>query len=265
MTRPSTWCESCGRWKALDACSGEGGSSKGLMDAGWCVTAIDNDPARLRRNPAQHTVLVDDAVIYIADHGYDCAFVWAGPPCQDYSAGTRAMRAHGIPTGYKRLIATLRALMDDMGLDYVIENVEGARSEMRDPLLLCGRMFGLAATDADGTDLVMDRHRLFETRLPLVAPAHPAHTGQQVAGVYGGSRRAKRRPNESLADVAPRDRHEAKYVRKGGYVPRSPQVQAQLLGIDWMTQQGLYLSIPPAYAHHFGVQALQHLTHKDAA
>jgi hypothetical protein len=86
-----------------------------------------------------------------------------------------------------------------------------------------------------------------------------------VGGVYGGSRRAKRLPGESLADVAARDRHAARHERKGGYVPRSVEVQQQLLGIDWMTVKGMQESIPPVYAHHVGAQLMAHARGETAA
>jgi DNA (cytosine-5)-methyltransferase 1 len=225
---------------ALDAFSGEGGATRGLMDAGFIVTAIDNDPNRLAHNPAHVKILVTDAVEFIAEHGHRYDFVWTSPPCQDYSAGTRAARAAGKDTGHLRLIAATREALQSTGRPWVIENVEGARSEMIDPVLLCGRMFDLRATDTDGVELVLDRHRLFESSMPLVAPAHPKHGSEQVGGSYGGARR---------------DKHEARNVRHGGYVP-AKSVQEKLLGIDWMTQKGLYLSIPPAYARHIGEQVM---------
>lgn len=233
----------------LEVCAGEGGSTRGLMDAGWDVIAVDDNPNRLRRNPARWTVL-GDAFDAITAMGADVDLIWAGFPCQDYSAGTRAARAHGISTGHKRLIAAGREALTATGTGWVIENVEGARKELRGPILLCGSMFGLAAVDDDGTPLVMQRHRLFESSVFLCPPAHPWHDPSvQVAGSYGGARR---------------DKVEARHVRHGGYVP-SAAIQAELLGIDWMTQQGLYLSIPPAYSRFLGAQLLAHLASGRAA
>ena len=227
----------------LEVCAGEGGSTKGLMDAGFDVIAVDDNPNRLKRNPARWTVL-GDAFDAITAMGHLVDLLWAGWPCQDYSAGTRAARAHGISTGHKRLIAAGREAMVATGTPWVIENVEGARSELVGPVLLCGSMFGLAAVDDDGTLLVMQRHRLFESPMFLCPPAHPWHDpSMQVAGSYGGARR---------------DKIEARNVRHGGYVP-SAAIQAKLLGIDWMSQQGLYLSIPPVYSEFLGRQLLAHI------
>jgi len=225
----------------LEVCSGEGGSTRGLMNAGWDVIAVDNSRARLKRNPARWRVL-GDAFDAIAAMGADVDLIWAGWPCQDYSAGTRAARAHGIATGHKRLIAAGREAMAATGTPWVIENVEGARSELRDPIMLCGYMFDLEALDDDGTLLFMERHRLFESSEPLVAHPHEKHPrGVQVAGSYGGARR---------------DKNEARHVRHGGYVP-SAAVQAQLLEVNWMSQQGQYLAIPPAYSEFLGAQLLR--------
>ena len=224
----------------LEVCAGEGGSTRGLMDAGWDVIAVDDNPNRLKRNPARWTVL-GDAFDAIAAMGADVDLMWAGWPCQDYSAGTRAARAHGINTGHRRLIAAGREAMQATGRPWVIENVEGARSELRSPIMLCGHMFGLSAIDDDGTPLVMERHRLFESSEFLLVPPHPKHpVGVQVGGSYGGARR---------------DKAEARNVRHGGYVP-SAAVQGRLLGVDWMSQQGQYLSIPPAYSTYIGEQLI---------
>jgi hypothetical protein len=191
------------------------------------------------------------------DHSF-VAFGYVVHNCQGYSiatAGNPDARAK-----HKRLIAATRELLALTGRPWVIENVEQARSQMVAPVLLCGRSFGLAAADEDGTRLVLDRHRLFESNIDLAVPDHAPHDrALQVAGVYGGSRRAKRLAGETLAQVAPRDRYAARVERGGGYVPRSIAVQQALLGIDWMTVKGMQESIPPVYAEHVGRQLLAHL------
>lgn len=70
---------------------------------------------------------------------------------------------------------------------------------------------------------------------------HPRN--MQCAGAYGGARR---------------DKVEARTIRHGGYVP-APEVMSDLLGIDWMSEKGLFLSIPPAYTEHLGTQLLEWL------
>jgi DNA (cytosine-5)-methyltransferase 1 len=101
---------------------------------------------------------------------------------------------------------------------------------------------------------VLDRHRLFESNVPLSAPIHRPHGDEQVAGVYGGSRRSSK-PNATPAD----DRYAARHERHGGYVPRSKRVQQALLGIDWMTVKGMQESIPPIYTEHIGRQLIEQI------
>ena len=107
----------------------------------------------------------------------------------------------------------------------------------------------------------MERHRLFEApAFDLSVPTGCWHApGVSVAGSYGGGRRAKRGEFETLGEVAPRDRYAAKHERKGGYVPRSLQVQRELLGTPWMSAKGCQLSVPPFYTQHIGRQMLAQL------
>lgn len=238
-------CSVCGRPKLLDAFSGEGGAGKGYMAAGFCVTPVDNSARRLDNYPydcAAVLPICGDAIEAIVTRGHEFAVRHASPTCTGYSRGTAA-----IPDRlekYDRLIAATREALLMVGGPYVIENVADARPELRDPLLLCGRMFGLSAIDDDGTPLVMDRHRLFECSEFVMVPDHPKHDRRvQVAGSYGGARR---------------DKVEARTIRKGGYVP-SADVQRALLGTPWMSEKGCQLSIPPVYTEHIGQQILERI------
>ncbi|MFC5676036.1 DNA cytosine methyltransferase [Aeromicrobium endophyticum] len=260
------------RPKVLDLFACEGGASEGYRRAGFDVYAVDLDENRLKRNPsAKHLgdalavlrALIDyEAVWFTHPDGQrerlylrDFVFGHASPPCQGYTRGNA-----GKVTAWPKLIPDVRAQFVDSGLPYVIENVRDAGPEMVDPVGLCGCMFDLRANDVDGEPLLLTRWRLFETNFPMSAPRECDHSSGWIAGAYGGSRRAKREDGESLAAVAPRDRHEARYVRKGGYVPRSREVLKALLGIDHdMTLRGLHESIPPAYAEHVGRELLASL------
>lgn len=251
-------CPLCGRPALLDAFSGGGGAGKGYMRAGFCVRPIDKSKARLDEYPIDCLAARPergDAVDFILRYGHKYAAIHASPTCTGYSQGTVA-----IPdrvARYDRLIPAVREALQIAGRPYVIENVYGARHELRDPVLLCGRMFGLTAVDQDGTRLTLDRHRMFEVSgFPLMVPEHIPHgwvsnrrDGIQVAGAYGGARRDKR---------------EAREERKGGYVP-SVGVMRDLLGIDWMGEAGLKLSIPPAYSQFIGAQLLEHIERSAAA
>lgn len=256
------------RPRLLDLYCCEGGAGVGYQRAGFDVYGVDIDPKFAKRNPAPFhagsaldvltALLAGDSIPFTWKDGpvgrlrlEDFAAIHASPPCQGYSiatAGNPAARGK-----HERLIAATRALLEQTGLPWVIENVEQARSQMDAPIVLCGRMFGLRADDEDGHPLVLDRHRLFESNVDLRAPAHPKHGGGQVAGVYGGGRRSSKR------DATPADdRYAARHERKGGYVPRSRAVQQALLGIDWMSQYGMYQSLPPVYCEHIGAQLIRH-------
>ncbi|HET6917259.1 MAG TPA: hypothetical protein VFH56_14290 [Acidimicrobiales bacterium] len=170
--------------------------------------------------------------------------IHASPPCQRHSAGTRASDRSKYPD----LIGPTRELLKSTGLPYVIENVPGAPLE--DPVTLCWTMFHQPGSvlDEDGTPLQMFRHRLFETNWELTAPECKHDPDMQVAGSYGGARRDKR---------------EAREIRHGGYVPSIP-VQRELLGVNWMTQKGMFQCIPPSYTEHVGAQLLDMLREEAA-
>jgi DNA (cytosine-5)-methyltransferase 1 len=251
MRTPLT-CPLCGRPKLLDSFAGQGGAGEGYMRAGFCVDAVDTNAEHLALYPrrcAGQRFVVGDALEFIVEHGHEYAVDHASPTCTGYSQGTVALPDR--LTRYDRLIGVTREALEMAGRPYVIENVYGARKELRSPLMLCGRMFGLTAVDEDGTKLTLDRHRVFESNIPLAAPKHQPHgwvsnrrDGIQVAGAYGAARR---------------DKVEAREERHGGYVPRDLTVLRNLLGIDWMDEDGLFLSIPPAYTEHLGAQFLEHL------
>lgn len=225
-----------GQRTLLDAFCGEGGAGAGYFRSGFAVFGVDNARARLSRYPFPSVNA--DAVSFILEHGHLFDAIHASPPCTGYTRGTAA-----IPdrmTRYERLIAVTREVLVYTGRPYVIENVADARRELRAPLMLCWSMFYRPGSvrDSDGTPLTMQRHRLFETPFPVDAPGvcdHPA--GMQVAGAYGGARR---------------NAVEARVVRGGGYVPPKLDVLRALVGADWMSEKGCFLSIPPAYTEYLG-------------
>jgi DNA (cytosine-5)-methyltransferase 1 len=234
------------RWLLeLGAC--QGGATAGYQAAGWRVIAVDvKDHSAV--NPAEEFHVVDPATPVAAVVERFRHRVKAGhgsPPCQRFTHGNAGREA---AEKHPDLIAPWRDAFRGAGLPYILENVP--RAPLLNPVTLCGTQFDLTTVDDDGTVLHLKRHRMFESDVLLTAPGpcvHPA--GVQWAGAYGGARR---------------DKHEARDVRKGGYVPPKPVLE-RLLGIDWMTEYGLFQSLPPAYTAHLGAQLLSFVDRSVAA
>ena len=79
------------------------------------------------------------------------SFILVAPPCQFYSQMSRCRPK--LAEQYPNLIPPVRDALNATGLPWVIENVEAARPWMKNPVMLCGWMFGRE----------MYRHRLLET------------------------------------------------------------------------------------------------------
>lgn len=225
------------RLKLLDLFAGAGGCSHGYQRAGFEVTALDLDANALRRNPAEHKVEArwDHYTPESVGRLFDA--IHASPPCQAYSHSRHAHNAT-----HPELIGPVREWLIRTGLPYVIENVPGA--PLRSPLMLCGTMFGRTAWDeGTGRYVFLERHRLFESNVPLDAPPRGCaaqllkRAGYVVGGVYSGG-------SDSL--------EHAREVRHGGYTP-GREVQEALMGIGWMTRAQLRQAIPPVYAAHVGL------------
>ena len=252
--------------RIIDSFACAGAAADGYRRAGLTPYGIELDKNRAKHYP--FPVHVGDALVALRtllDGGkvdfthLDGAVEWLGladfvalhgsPPCQGYTRGNA-----GKVTNWPKLIPDVRALFVESGLPYVIENVKDAGPEMVDPTYLCGCMFDLSVRDysctapgehegvcdtENGVDVRLQRARLFETSFQLEAPRPCDHSEHEwVAGAYGGARR---------------DKYEAKYVRKGGYVPPNKADVAALLGIDHpMTWIELFESIPPAYTEFVG-------------
>lgn len=223
--------------KILDLFCCSGGASRGYAQAGFEVMGVDTSTANLKNYPFSSTCA--DALEFVSDstfiaNNFDA--IHASPPCQRFTHGNAGSKA---ANKWPDLITPLRPLLKATGLPWVIEN--SPRAPLFNPTIICGCMFNLTATDADGTLLHLQRKRAFETSFALVAPKPCNHSYQvQWAGVYGGARR---------------DKVEARTVRKGGYVPPDKPVCLKLLGLpqDLTISWGaLYEAIPPAYTKYIG-------------
>ncbi|MEU7938574.1 DNA cytosine methyltransferase [Microbispora bryophytorum] len=201
------------RPRLLDLFCCAGGATRGYQDAGFHVTGVD-----IRAQP--HYIGDDfhqgDAIEFVRKHGHAFDVIHASPPCQ---AHTPAQRIQNRP--HPDLIAPVRHALQAADKPYVIENVPGA--PLRNPLILCGTMFGLRTY----------RHRGFEVTpgLLIPAPAHPAHTAP-------------------LAKMG-RPVGEGEFMHIVGNFSGVPLAR-QIMGMPWATRDELREAIPPAYTRYLG-------------
>lgn len=222
--------------RLLDLYCCAGGAGDGYAAAGFEVVGVDIDA----QPNYPHEFVRADAREYLralfeeSDHGgFDA--VHASPPCQTRTAYKR--RGGGVGDGYEDHIAEMQETLRALGLPYVIENVPTA--PLRDPVVLCGSMFGLDVR----------RHRLFETNWPLTAP--PCNHRTQAPGRFPGA-----------TNRAPMSRAT---VEVG--VWRIPlETQKRAMGIDReITLRELSESIPPAYTEHIGRHLIAHVWSEQVA
>ncbi|WP_067714603.1 DNA cytosine methyltransferase [Nocardia yamanashiensis] len=200
----------------LDLFCCAGGAAKGYHNAGFEVVGVDlapqpNYPFEFHQG---------DALEFLAMRGHEFAAVHASPPCQQYTS----LHALHPDKTYPDLVAATREALDTLGRPYIIENVMSAPLLRARSIMLCGAMFGLRTY----------RHRRFESRLALAAPAHPEHR------VPTATRERRKRWAEGWN------------ISVTGDVGR--YVGPEAMGIDWMSGDELCQAIPPAYTEHLGYQ-----------
>lgn len=234
--------------KALDLFCCAGGAGVGYQRAGFDIYAVDlsaqpNNPFPFHQGDALEVLRVLLAGGFIAfTHRdgtverlrlSDFAVIHASPPCQGYTA-LKAVHGNEWPL----LIEPVRELLEQTGLPYIIENVQGA--PVRRDLTLCGEMFGLRVL----------RHRFFELGgWEAVKPAHIPHRGR-VAGWRHGK----------FYDGP----YFAVYGNGGG--KGSVEQWQDALGIDWTSDRHeLAEAIPPAYTQFIGGQLIEWLSEKGIA
>ncbi len=223
----------------LDLFCGAGGAAAGYYRAGFDVVGVDIDP----QPNYPYLFIQDDALEFLAAAPRSIAAVHASPPCQAYTharhLGSRGRQDH------PRLIEPVRQLLREVRLPYVIENVPEA--PLLNPVKLCGSMFGLQ----------VQRHRLFESNVPLAGPACN-HKAFGVPRFPSTPRSDGTRPLSRIVNMMASEVDHA--------------LLAWAMGIDWIPPSGrrpvdaLRAAIPPAYTEHIGRQLLAHLqTAEEAA
>jgi DNA (cytosine-5)-methyltransferase 1 len=172
-----------------------------------------------------------DAMKVVPDLVPGVVAVHASPPCQGYSNLRRKIE-------HPRLIAPVRETLLAAGLPFVIENIEDARRELRNPVRMCGSTF----------DLNVRRHRWFECSFPVMVPPCQ-HDGREIRAYYGKKGWLVWTPGATAVQKQGR-----KPILRG-----KVEQAAEDMGIDWMTWDELREAIPPAYTQFIGEQLLEHL------
>jgi DNA (cytosine-5)-methyltransferase 1 len=206
----------------LDVCCCAGGAARGYQLAGFHVTGVDVDP-----QPSYAGDAFVRADLLELDPEWIATFdvVHASPPCQRYSPLNAYNRKD-----YPDLIDATRELLMASGRPYVIENVPQA--PLRDPITLCGTMFGLRVY----------RHRGFESNTPLATPPHPAHAARCARNGY--------LPADDQFMTISGGRHSAAWRAEA----------AGVMGVPWMTTiREVCEAIPPVYTAYVGAALMAHL------
>jgi len=228
--------------KLLDLFCGAGGAARGYQLAGFHVTGVDIVAQPRYIGDAFHQ---GDALEYCAAHGAEFDVIHASPPCQ-FASKLRALHSG---REYHNFIPDTRAALQATSKPWIIENVEGAKKHLRNPIMLCGTMFGLAVDDAE-----LWRHRMFELSGFFLLTQSCNHNAGRIIGVYGGHGRDRR-----VITVVGHSGGSSTRQATNGFSKNQRNVA---MGIDWMTQAELSQAIPPAYTEFIGRQLWQALEYQ---
>ena len=225
--------------KLLDAFCGAGGAGMGYHLAGFEVVGVDIAPQP--HYPFEFHQ--GDALEFIAKYGREFDVIHTSPKCQ-FGTGLQHLgqaRNKSYPE-HENQIPGLRRLLVAVGQPYVIENVTGSRRHLINPVMLCGKTFGLKTY----------RHRWFEiSPFWMLAPSHISHQDQTPPAGNGKS------PKGFISVCGTGG------VR-GMTRPEILDYFSEAMGIDWMTRAELSQAIPPAYTRWIGERLLEMLENVSA-
>lgn len=236
--------------KLLDCFCKAGGCTKGYQQAGFEVVGIDIEPQP--RYIGDDFVQMDalEALRILIGGGYivgksgrrwyldDFNALSGSPKCQFGTGMQHLVKArNGSYPEHENQIPAVRELLQLTGKPYVIENVDGSRKHLINPIMLCGKTFGLKTY----------RHRWFEiSPFWFLAPSHIAHQDQTPSAGNGIS------PKGFISICG-----------TGGVRGMTSQeiidYWSTAMGIDWMTRAELAEAIPPAYTRWIGEQLINQL------
>lgn len=162
------------RPRCLDLFCGAGGAARGYHISGFHTLGIDY---KIQPHYVGDEFIRAKALSYLFDNlsfiqeNFDV--IHASPPCQLWVPGSNR-------DNHRDLITPLRPLLIETNLPYIIENVPWTPllppPNLRNPLVLCGAMFGLGTY----------RDRWFETNFPVYQPPHPPHVASDEMMTIAG-------------------------------------------------------------------------------
>ena len=224
----------------LDGCCGEGGATRGYVQAGHDVWGVDNDPS------------LEAGYLRSGGTGFICAdimdvlsdtkflrrfdFIHTSFPCQGYSGMSHCRP--GLADTYPRLIGPGRELLEAQDRPWLIENVGLARSFMRDPQTLC--MWGHFRRPTY-------RHRLLEggNGFTFIAPTAPDDVPGRRNRECGWPHPV---PAAKAGHWTP-----GKFVSVSGHERKEPVREA--MEITWMSsREAVKEAIPPYMTFAIGQQ-----------
>lgn len=217
--------------RLLDLFCGAGGAAMGYHQAGFDeIVGVDIEPQ------PDYPFFFEQWDALEWDDWRDYDLIHASPPCQAYSTQGRLSR-WGTEPSSPPLIAETQRLLDGVGLPFVIENVAGARSHLREPMIaIRGPDVGLSS---------ISRLRYFELGgWFCMSPFQVAHErADLVLGVYGRHHDGRR-----LGANVSKERLRA---------PKSLEEAQEAMGMPWCDDwRGIAEAIPPAYTRFIGEQFL---------
>lgn len=253
---------------ALDICARKGGATVGLQRAGFYVIAVDIEPQP--GNPADefwHRDGLDVLKGLIAGVNVHSdrlgrvrpALIWQSWPCQAANTATASNRARGLADDHYQFIPEARALSDEIGIPYVLEQpTASVAGTIRRDLTLCMDMFR-----GDMPPPWVQKHRSFElSGFTVPQPVHPE------GPVRGGSMVGFPKPAGHAGRVRG---HRHGEVFEGPYVAAygngggkgTPEELAHAMRMPWVIegmtrgerrarQFDLQEAIPPDFSEYIG-------------
>ena len=229
------------KYQLLDLFCGGGGAGKGYVDAGFEVVGVD-----IKQRNYPYDFIQGDVMEILEDEDFikSFDFLHSSPPCQYYSRlKYLSGNVEEWESNHVDLIAPVREKLkyykEKYGIEYIIENVEGA--PLINPIKLCGSQFD---------NMFTQRPRLFESSIEL------RELDIKVSSM-GTSKLGTISENGTVSICGKRN-------LQGLNAEQTRLYYCIALGGDcqWMTLEELTQCIPPQYTKYLGNQIIEYLDNK---